>query len=65
MQKTSTHSGQCLETAVVALDSFHPMASGITSIAIHFKGDVLGDGALPQSADEEVAELVECPFARR
>ena len=61
---TITYPRKCLEAEMVALDSLDLVAPGISSITVHNKSHMAGDGALLQGADEGLAESLESPFCR-
>jgi hypothetical protein len=50
---------------VVALNGLHPVAPGISTVAVHLESDVLRDGTLAQSAYSQLPELLQGPFRRR
>lgn len=60
-----THPGKCFKAAVMTLDCFHSVGTSVTSVAVHFEGDMLRDGTLLQGTDEELAQLVNGPFSWR
>lgn len=60
-----THPGKCFKAAVMTLDCFHPVGTSVTSVAVHFKGDMLWHRALLQGTDEELTQLVNGPFSGR
>lgn len=50
---------------VMALDGLHPMLPRIPPVPVHLERDVPRHGALPQCADQEVAELPHGPLDGR
>lgn len=51
------------ESTVVAFYRLHSVASGITSVAVHLERDMHRDRSLLQGAYQQLAKLLECPFA--
>lgn len=43
----------------------HAVTPGITPVSVHLEGDMLGNWALFEGADEQLSKLLEGPFARR
>lgn len=56
---------QCFKAQVVSFHRFYTVRFGISSVPIHDKGNMFRDRALTQGADEEFAELIQCPFCGR
>jgi hypothetical protein len=49
----------------VPVDNFYAILPRKSSIPIHDEGDVFGDGALTESSQKKLLELLEGPFDRR
>lgn len=60
----ATNSGQGLKATVMSFDSLHAAASGVTSVAVHLKGNMLRDWPLLEGANKQLTELVDGPFSR-
>lgn len=60
----ATNLSEGFKATVMPLDSLHAAASGIASVAIHLKGNMLRDRPLLEGANEQLTELVDSPFSR-
>lgn len=56
---------QGLKPQIVSFHGLYAVRFGISSVPIHDKGNMFRDRALTQGADEELAELIQCPFCGR
>ncbi len=45
---------------MVSFDRLNVVGAGPATVAVHDEGDVLGDGAAFEGADEEFADVLEC-----
>jgi hypothetical protein len=60
-----TYTSEGLKTQVMAFYRLNMMGASITSVAVHDKGNVPGNGPLSQCSDQQLSNPLNRPFCRR
>lgn len=60
-----TYASEGLKTQMMAFYRLNMMGASITSVAVHDKGNVPGNGPLSQCSDQQLSNPLNRPFCRR